>query len=239
MTTRPPHAVTARAIASRHPDPRVRILFVKATPAMEPKESDLMSGRPWKVSSEDKALTFHELPLELSSWERRQHDGFWAFFLGPNAEISNLMDEDGSEYRGTSYEDFPWSASDIAVMEPLPLSSFPPLGIPNASAQQTIKKSWGKTSAEASLRVDSDQTPSISGIGTISRKVKQLEKQVETEPLPQLRQTDVTSNNTATDLWARFAKDRVSQSASQPQRTSGMASVRKPSKKKKWEPLLI
>jgi hypothetical protein len=248
------HSVTARAIAARHPDPRVRILLAKPTPATELRGSNLLIGRPWIVSSEDKALTFHELQLETSPSEASHYARLWDFLERPNAETSNLIEEDGTEYQGTGHEDCILSASDIADLEkggmrwlkkesepiePPPLSSFPQLGIPKASVRHIAKDFWAKIPAKASLGVHSAQTPSISGMDSISQKVKQPEKPVETDPFPRLGQTGLTSNDTGTDLWARFAKDRVSQSARETQRTSpskegtGVISVRKSSKKKK------
>jgi ankyrin repeat protein len=139
------HPVTARAIASRHPDPRLRILLSKATPATEPKESALLIGRPWMVSSDDKAPTFYESQSGASSSEDSCYARLRDFLRSSNAEPPNLMDKDGTEYRGENYEDFTLNASDIAdlvegemqrlnkrskPMEPPPLLSFPQLGIP-------------------------------------------------------------------------------------------------------------
>jgi ankyrin repeat protein len=256
------HPGTARAIASRHPDPRVRILVAKPTSATELRGSNLLIGRPWIVSSEHKAHTIHELQSETSPSEASHYARLWDFMERPNAETSDLLEEYGAEYQGTNHEDCILSASDIADLEkggmqwlkkesesiePPPLSSFPQLCIPKASVQHISKDFWAKIPAKASLGVHSAQTPSSGGTDFISQKVKQPKKLVETDPFPRLGHTTLTSNDTGTDLWARFAKDRVSQSATETQRTSpskegaGVISVQTPSKKKKkkWEPLLV
>lgn len=245
------HPITARAVASRHPDPRVRILLPKATPATESKESALLIGRPWMASSDGQVPTFHE----------PHYAKLWDFLQGSNAERPTLMDKNEIEYRGMNYEDRILNASDIAdlveggmqrlrkkseSMEPPPLSSFPQLGIPKVSAQHAAKDFWAKIPAEASSGVNSIQTSSISGMGDISRKMKLLEKSAETEPFPRLGKPDPTSKDTGKDLWTGFLKDKVSQITSETQQISprkdgnGMRrSVHKPLKKKKWEPLLI
>ncbi|KAF2471121.1 uncharacterized protein BDR25DRAFT_355027 [Lindgomyces ingoldianus] len=256
------HPVTARAIASRHPDPRVRNLLLKATPVTASQEDPLLIGRPW-ISFEDEALTFHKLQSEASPSGDSRYAKLWDFLESSNSETLALMDEDGTEYRGTNFEDCTLNSSDIADLveggmqglkkkseptEPPPLSSFPQLGIPKASAQHAAKTFWAKIPAQASSGVNSVQKPSISGMGAILQKVKQLERLAETEPFPQLGRPTSTSNDTSKDLWARFQQGKVSQSTSETQRTSPLEegngirrSVNKPSKKKKkkWEPLLI
>jgi hypothetical protein len=84
--------LTARAIALRHPDPRVRNLLLQATPATEPKEVPLLIGRPW-ISSKDEALTFHEPESESSPSEDSRYAILWDFLEKSNSETPTLMDE--------------------------------------------------------------------------------------------------------------------------------------------------
>jgi len=131
-------------------------------------------------------------------------------------------------------------------MEPPPLLLYPQLGIVKSSTQHAAKTFWATMPAHTFSGVNSIQMPSISGIGAISQEVKQLDKPTETEPFPRIGRAGPTSNDTGKDLWACFRMDEVSRGTSITQRTSPQEegnsfrlSVHKPSKKKKWEPLLI
>lgn len=149
---------TARTFSRFHPDPRVRALLSWAIPTTEPEESALLIGRPWMVPPKNKAILY-EPQSEASSSENSRYALLGDFLELPNSETPTMMDEDEIEYRGTNYEDCRLNASDIAdlvesgmqglkiksePMEPPPLSSFPQLGIPKASAQHAAKDFWAK-----------------------------------------------------------------------------------------------
>jgi hypothetical protein len=252
--------VTARAIASAHPDPRLRNLLLKATPATESNGPRLLIGRPW-MSSENETLPFHEPQPETLPYEKSCYARLWDLLERSSAESPSLMDEDGTEYGEIDYKDYTLTALDtdlvegrlrrlhkmLEPMEPPPLSSFPQLGIAKADAQHTSKTFWSEIPSEVSSGVDATQAPRVSGMGAISRTVKQLKKLEEAEQFPQLGRQGPAFRDTGKDLWANFRKDRVSQSTSETQRASPREGIdmglsgHKPlkKKKKKWERLLI
>jgi ankyrin repeat protein len=247
---------TARTIASRHPDPRVRGLLSKPAVSISPRDSNLIIGRPWMLSPDNETFTPREpqsrrVPSEYLDISKQR---VWLFFEELKAKTTILHD-DGIESRGTNYEDYSVRASEIADLvegevrrlqkarAALPLSSFPQLSIRSASESDAAKDFWAKLP---------DRNPSTVNVDAFPPKVNKVEKPEVTEPFPRLGLARLTLNENARDLWSRFSMVQTSQNIVESQRISpglieenGMRpqvhnmSKRTSKKKKKWEPLLI
>jgi hypothetical protein len=266
MRVSPSSPATARGIASRHPDPRIRYwLSNKMMPAIESKESPLLIGRPW-ISTKDDALTPDASQADTLPSEIRRFASLWNFFERPNTETPTTTDKDGTGVEGISDESY--TLGDLGVessdsngfdfedfhlgtnpepLEPPPLSSYPQLGIAKAGAQHAAEAFWSRipaqtvTSSSTSIRTSINESR-----GASSKNGKQSEDTKEAEPFPQLGRPDTTSNDTGKNLWTDFRKDKVPQSTNDTVNPTangqheGMGqSTHKSKKKKKWETLSI
>jgi hypothetical protein len=262
----PSSPATARGIASRHPDPRIRYwLSNTIVPAVETKESPLLIGRPW-ISTMDDALKPDASQADTLPSEIRRFVSLWNFFERPSTGTPTRTDEDGTGVEGISdesytlgdlgFESFDSNGFDFEdtnlgtnpePLEPPPLSSYPQLGITKAGAQHAAKAFWSRipaqtvTSSSTSIRTSNNESR-----GASSKKGKQSENTKETEPFPQLGRPDTTSNDTGKNTWTDFRKDKVPQSTNDTVHPTangqheGMGqSTNKSKKKKKWEPLSI
>jgi hypothetical protein len=267
VQTRLSHTVTARAVASRHPDPRLRNLLSKTTPVTEPKESSLLIGRPW-LSSEDGTLTVSGLSSEALPSEVSCYTTLWDVLERSTAKTATLTSENGSECGAANNENgpgngerddedgIPYASSigeltnretrdlnKVEPMEPPPLSSYPQLGIAKIRAQHVSKASWAEKPMQTYSSVA--QKPRASGMGATSQTAKQSKKPAGTELFPRLGRPGSTYINAGKSLWPRRSTERLSQGrsatqAASPRENNGVRPVaHKPSKKKKWQPLSI
>ena len=246
-------------IGSRHPDPRVRILFPKEESSNLTKDPISPIGRSWMLSSEYEAVNFYESPSETHS-ANGQFATLWEFLDGSHVKRSDVVEEDRLRYGGWNYEDYTLNASDITMLaegrrqdlgrklkstEPPPLSSFPQLGTPNTNAQQVSQTFWSKKPVRALSGNNLLQKRDTHSTDVSSQKVNRLAKPTENESFPQLGQPNSASHDDGKNLWAHFVKDGIPQKSSESKQTIPSKDERttkgpaQKTPKKKWKPLVI
>ena len=259
LKTRYSQSVTPCIIGSRHPDPRVRILFPKGAPSYKPKGPTSSIGRSWMLSPEQEAFGFYESTPETHS-RSGQFATLWEFLDGSSVGHSDVVHENRLRYGEGDYEDYTLTSSDIAMLAegrrqglrkkleptiPPPLSSFPQLGTPKANAQQFAKTFWSKKPIRAlsgNRLVQKLDTHSMVGP---SQKSKRVAKPTENEPFPQLGQPSPASHNNGRNIWAHFVKDGIPQNSRELKQTFSAKNERnmkdpaQKKTKKKWKPLTI
>jgi ankyrin repeat protein len=250
--------ITARVIASRHPDPRIRNLLSPRMAATTSVNIRPLVGRLWMSSQGDGALTLFASQSHIRLWSGSSSAGMLRTVrrlqLGgsASAEANDLM-------RGsTRCKEIPLDASDIDEMvrrehrkpkrsldlHPLDLTtecSFPQLACPSIGAQSASKKFW------AQIPVMNPRPIShTASAHSILPTVKQSEKSSYMEPFPQLTEVDPRSNDVAKDVWASFSKRKVAQDTDSPHGPPADEEVdqakrqsHKSTKQKKWVPLLL
>lgn len=258
IQTRSLHAISARVIASRHPDPRVRNLLSARMSSQVLILTRLLVGRPWMASSGDETLTSvasqsrallsadscsaHPLVLRaLKIWRLR----------GMAARSA-----DNSMWRRTSCEEIPLNASDIPEivrrenckpkkakldLHPQQLTtecSFPQLACPKTDAQSAAKEFWVKRPVMESRPIPSD-------VCTVTPTAKQKRLSC-VELFPQIAQVCQGSNDVAKDIWACFSKHKVAHNTNEPHRAPPNEEINQATrqlhqsrKQKKWVPLLF
>ena len=250
VRAKPP--VSIRDVGSRHPDPRVRVLFTDSTLAPCCKESDLKIGRHWLDFSEDTAPDSYDTETNLLPSEVDRSARLSDYLERPTSETPDLKDEDDAEHTemdsdrqiSSPYnlvDNFSTPRSESVPMQPPSLSSFPQLGKAAPSAQSNSKDFWAKTPAQVFRRPVLLQTPGPSTPVSTTQKAKRPEKQLEINPFPRLGNSVSTMKNPGVNIWANFANGGVSHgtSGTRPKSPAVTTPVQKTSKKKKWAPLAI
>ncbi|KAF1993968.1 hypothetical protein P154DRAFT_527387 [Amniculicola lignicola CBS 123094] len=255
-------ASTARVISSRHPDPRVRVLFAKSASAIGPEESSLLIGRRWLSESADEAVELQGVrsespPIELSTFARLsdfvKEGDIYTFNFLDESEIEE-GDDQGAGTRDT-YPDLSLDDTDMADWrvgelhwrrrnsehdEPPPLSVFPQLGNPTSVATHVSKDFWSNGSALTKMSFRPMQTLNVGA--SPSRKAEQFKKPTQVEPFPQLGESPRTSNVTAVNVWASFTMNKASSGPGESSRREQPLNPKNPgkaSKKKKWERVVL
>jgi hypothetical protein len=168
--------VTARDIASRHSDPRIRNLLSNTMmPVIESRESPLLIERPWMSKDDD--LTPDSSQARVLPSEIRRFASLWSFFENSSTEIPTITDENGTGVEGLSdekqmqgdvgFDNFDsngfnfdrfhlavwkksklgWLSSKTAPLKPSPWSSYRQLDIVHAGGQQAAKNFWSRIRA--------------------------------------------------------------------------------------------
>ncbi|KAL5440454.1 hypothetical protein PMIN06_009653 [Paraphaeosphaeria minitans] len=237
--------VTTRGIASRHPDPRIRNIFLKLTNFEKPKASASHIGRPW-MSSENKVFELQKSAAEVYALQESRYATLWDFveastedaatdmeeqgmFLSSDAKVAYLMESGLQRARRRSER-----------ATPPPSSSYPGLGVVQGSAQHTLETFW----ANFPPRNLSESPPPKRNVESLgSRSANHTEKPAEEEDFPALAYPRSRQDDYKKNVWADFRSKGDSPSLSNDERTShddgGVTlSVRKKSKKK-WVPLSL
>jgi hypothetical protein len=259
----PPYA-TARALSSRHPDPRVRALLLEATPEENHRETRLQVGRPWLSSQEAEAAS-EDLRLTDSHLDYPSQASLGDFLTKSNGEqlpVSNeddlAVDQDMDE-RNIHGEHSASVTFDIDTLldekakqdtddnpetsESCLQDDFPQLGNSHKLAQHTAQDLW--TNVNPSVR--SSYTPRTYSTSTNSRK---LEVPTQTDQFPPLSKRGQSFGNVGKGKWEGAREDGVFQSTrdveqirststSKEKRGIDPSSQKRTKSKKKWVPLLI
>lgn len=247
---------TARDIASRHPDPRVRNLLLTAriTPQKGPTESSLQIRR--SILNSREAFAIDELQSSELPHEHSHQATMWDFLEGQDPDSSTSINRDVPAWSvpENNAEDHTLGSSDIralirtnmerlasgseTLMDPPPSSSYPQLGTSKVIMRHPDQDFWARLPFKA-IRSDlSFRKP--------AQKVKQVVRPIITETFPQLGRTAPTMDETGKAFWTRFSQNENPRSSNETKQTVpcdvGKERQRpgsKSSKKKQWVPLLI
>ncbi|KAF2833308.1 ankyrin [Ophiobolus disseminans] len=245
---------TARDVASRHPDPRVRNLLSKAKPpaTTKPKKLPSRAGRKGLDNESTPSYQmeyFHSMESPIPSRFATLLD----FVDKPDTAEALLTGDDGSTQPELDFEDPSLETWNLAHMvgsdmrglpkqpeadpkEPPTISSFSQLGTPKAIKEDVTQAFWAQKPAP--VKSAPLPRPSVS-------KAKELPRPVVTDPFPHLGQPVRVPRARGTDLWSRFQKTNEPDRERPQQRAltsddSGKQSKQsssKKSKKKQWVPL--
>ena len=252
--------ITARVIASRHPDPRVRNLVSAKMPATTLVNIRSAVGRLWMASSGTETPTSftsqsHVLPSASSSS---------ADLLRALKRLKSMgmasMDAGEFLWRRKNGE-IPLNAWDIAETvrrenyklkkkldsHPLELStecSFPQLACPRNDAQDTAREFWAMIPVIDSSSADSSPMPHTRNGCPVPKTAKRLEEASCVESFPKLTRIGPSSNDVAKDNWASILEREVSRHTKEPHAASPDQGVsqatkqrRMSRKERKWIPL--
>jgi ankyrin repeat protein len=244
---------TARHIAPRHPDPRVRNLLsiARATPLKKPEEHRLQIGPSLMDPLAASAFEEPDLSLGLS-----QLATLWDFLQTSDPDISTSTNEHGltysvpdgnAEYHTLGNSDIQRllgtdiirsMATSIPLLEPPPLSSYPQLSNSKMISRHADQDFWARMPLNA---IRSDVS-----FGQPAQKAKQVVRPIIKEAFPQLGRSAPTVDETGKAFWARFsqnehlcAPNENNQMGSCDEANERQRSGHKKSKKKQWIPLLI
>jgi hypothetical protein len=259
----PPYA-TARALSSRHPDPRVRALLLEATPEENHRETRLQVGRPWLSSQEAEAAS-EDLRLTDSHLDYASHATLGDFLTKLNGEQLPISNEDGlpvdqdmdeRNIHGERSASVNFDIETILVdkakqdTDDIPETpesclhdGFPQLGNAQKLAQHTAQDLWKNVNPS----VRSSYTPRTHSTSTNSRKQK---VPAQTDPFPPLAKRGQSFRNVAKGKWEAAREDGVFQSTrdveqtrstptSKEERGVDQSFQKRTKSKKKWVPLLI
>ncbi|KAF2653001.1 hypothetical protein K491DRAFT_695151 [Lophiostoma macrostomum CBS 122681] len=233
--TKSSHPVTARSVASRHPDPRVRNKLLKASPVTESKECASHIGRPW-IASQNETLKPCQARSEALRSEVSRHTTLWDFLSKSGAEMRTFKNEELSGVRETDDEGYPLNALILAkvpqpeledvkkkseLKKPPPLSSYPQLRATEVCAQHDAGTSLAHR---------------------VRNEVKQSSRSAEDESSSLLNQSKMIPKENRNVSWASIHKDHGSWGRDATRITSpadiGQPAYRS-SKKTKWKPLSL
>jgi hypothetical protein len=259
-----PSYTTARALSSRHPDPRVRALLLESTREEEQRETRLQVGRPW-ISSQQAEAASRDLRLTDPHLDYVSHATLGDFLAKPNSEqlpISNEddlpVDQDMNERTihgehstsvtfdiETHLEDNGKQETDDnpETSESSLHDDFPQLGNSQKLAQHTAQDLW----ANVNPSVRSSYTPRTYTTSTNSRK---KEEPTQTDQFPPLVKRGQSFSNVGNGKWEAAREYGVFQSTrdleqtrstftSKEERGIDQSFQKRAKSKKKWVPLLI
>lgn len=237
--------VTARDIALRHPDPRVRNIFPRLTQAGRTVESSQPIGRPW-MACVNTSLEFQKSAAEVDFSEENRYVTIWDILQGSIEEAPSETEEGETFLSSAPNLAYLMNSKPHRVREitepavPPPLLSYPQLSIVEASKQQADELFWAKLPSIASSE---SSTPRSRETGNISQSSRYTKKAAVTESFPQLAPPRFGNDENRKEIWAGFRTKKDLPSVNNDERTSSgedgiERSVRKKSKKK-WEPLLL
>jgi ankyrin repeat protein len=247
--------VTARVIASGHPDPRIRNLLSVNMSATTSVNIRPLVGRLWMSSQGDKAFTSFasqshvRLSAESPSADMLRTIRRLQLRGSASAEANDLM-------RGsTRCKEIPLNAADIDEMvrrelrkskrslglHPPELTTeclFPQLACPSIEAQSAAKEFWAR------IRITNPRPiPHTASTRAVLRTTKQSENSSYMEPFPQLVQVKPSSNDIAKDIWASFSERKVAQhtdeAGADEEADLTTRQLHKSTKQKKWTPLVF
>lgn len=252
--------ITARIIASRHPDPRIRNLLSAKTPATALVNIRPVVGRLWMASSGTETPTsFMSQSHVLLSASSSSADLLRAL---KGLKSMGMASMDVGEFvRRRTKGEIPLNASDIVEMvrrenckpkksldfHPLELStecSFPQLACPRTDAQGAAREFWAMIPVIDSSNTDPSPMPHTGNGCPVPQTARRSEKSSCVESFPQLTQVGPRSNDVAKDNWASFLECELSRHTKEPHAASPDQGVdqttkqlRMSRKQRKWIPL--
>ena len=263
-----PTLSTARLLSQRHPDPRVRALFLDTVNSSRPGEfrkSDSRVGRSWVVPSEVENAE----PENLGPTDSYANQVLFAklgdFLEKPRDEkplaiegqdVTNDWSARNEEMHDIHYtstifdiETFlentrQLKASDGSVtVEIFPGDAFPQLGTPMETAQQAVRGIW----ASANPSVHLPYSPPLRTPNARSTSVASQKRPSPTEQFPQLAIPNQKSNESRRCVWAEFLEDPSTREigvvgcilSSKKEQEANESTTKSTRKKAKWVPLSI
>jgi ankyrin repeat protein len=268
ITSRHSYSATARTIAPRHPDPRVRVLFPRTSPSPSPRQLSALIGRPWYWSDQNDH-TMYGSQSESIPPEATRYVMLSDFLETSNTETQTLQDGSDFGHEEISPGDSRLDPADILelaqgetarlkktteAMGPPPLSAFPRLlGTSTAKAENRAQGLWANFSHQTFRAVPAVRNSGSLSVSTVPPKGKLQPNTTEADPFPRLVRSGPAPKDPAKEIWANLQRNRTISNKGGNQgmvRTvppeeningkegSANKSMKK-MKKKKWQPLLM
>ncbi|EOA85606.1 uncharacterized protein SETTUDRAFT_40243 [Exserohilum turcica Et28A] len=252
--------ITARVIASRHPDPRIRNLLSAKMPVTTLVNTRPVVGRLWMASSGTETPTsFTSQSHVLLSASSSSAD-----LLGALKRLKSMgmvsMDVGEFVWRRTKGQIL-LNASDIAQMvhrenckskksldlHSLELNtecSFPQLACPRTDVQSAAREFWARIPVVNSCNADPRPMLHTRNVCPVPQTARRLAKASCVDSFPQLTQVGPRSNDVAQDNWASFLEREVFRHTKEPHAASpdqgvnqATKQLRMSRKQSKWMPL--